>query len=170
MGVISDNITHEIRPLSPSERPISFFGAIPQTQLTDRSPQAILASIPPGKMERIYYGLSVFRPSRPVNGVHYRTEKNTGVRFNGRKFYFNDSMKEREVVEILTEQSRNLSIDVIKNLRLTEEDFENIRVFDTENGFGHSLMIKGKSIQLSSSIIYLILNELNRHFIAQAAH
>ncbi|MDR2200906.1 MAG: hypothetical protein LBN94_02230 [Puniceicoccales bacterium] len=143
---------------------------LPQPVLTNLHPLKILASVPSEDIKCLYRGLSIFRPSCPVKGIQYRTEKNTGVLINGGKFYFNDSTKEREIIEILTEQSRDLEMDVIKNLRLNKGDFGNIRVIDAGNGFDCFLMIKGKSLRVTSGEIYFILNELSKHFTPKRFH
>jgi hypothetical protein len=139
----------------------------PVESLMDRSPYEILASIPAEDMERTYRGLSLFRPNRPVNGVHIRTMNNTGICIGGEKFYFRDSAKERKLIAMLTDQSEDFGLDILQHLRLGERDFQNIRIIDGENGFYHTLIIGEASVDLYRPELYLILHELSKYFANQ---
>jgi hypothetical protein len=114
-------------------------------------------------LESSYLGLSISRPTRPVNGVSGLESR--GIVFEGRRFYFRDQVRTK-IVEILTGQNENLEIDVIRRLTLEREDFGTITVrecFDRRYGT-YQVTIKGKTVELFPTEMVVLLNEMGKVF------
>ncbi|MDR3317395.1 MAG: hypothetical protein LBS71_01145 [Puniceicoccales bacterium] len=139
---------------------------------------------PQESIEQICKVMALLRPHRPINGNHYQEER--GILFNGKKFYFSNRAKEIQIILLLTKSTEDLTanrdedsvfglishltfteedlaIDVIEKLELTEEEFNDIEIQETDNYF-HFLIIKGKKIQLCINEIILLVSKLGKVF------
>jgi hypothetical protein len=143
------------------------------------------------KIKRVYIVTSVPRPHCPVNGKHWPNA--TGIRFGGKVLYFPSSAEKMATVEFLTGQYDNPEIDVLKNLTLSQEDVQSIKIrksdpitfFGDEVFHKYILDIHGKSspnllpdgtttfsldipekslANLSFNATLILINELSLHF------
>jgi hypothetical protein len=118
-------------------------------------------------VERIFLAMSIPPSHCRPNGRSISSDL-WGVLFNGEMIYFRGTEK-RTIVQALTGQSNDLSVDVIQQLVLTQEDFDNLAVTLVDNGkplpkyrlaFG-----KGNpALELSSSELVLVVHKLGKAF------
>jgi hypothetical protein len=86
--------------------------------------------------------------------------KDRGILFNGKRFFFKDSVR-NGIIKVLTGK-QELDIDVMENLTLTREDFDNI----TTNGqqLASCVQIRGHVLKLNPTEILVLINQLGIHF------
>jgi hypothetical protein len=118
-------------------------------------------------IERVSYAMSLKRPPCPING---EPEPDcSGICFGKKIFCIHDTSLKRTVVRALTEQDKNLDLDVLENLTITIENFNDLKATLEKNGIVGDYSLKfGKEGPVlngvNSSVLVILVQELGKFF------